>query len=173
MSNYWKETAAIAKQTGKPTATKVLVPTNEALVRKSRTSATCAWALAGISAYNLGLAYFEAPIRFAYGFEVTEVLFELGRAISHWLVYPALVLDLAILAAVVFLGFQAKRLRVWAHMALLALLVADTAILVWFAWINGTNRFAVMMIHLLLFAFLWEGLRSAKLYARRKQTGDA
>jgi len=172
MSDYWKEVNAIAKEPSGPQRSKILVPTNEALVRKAKTGAQWAWALGGLSIFNLGLAYFRAPIRLGYGLGITEALFEVGRAIASWLGYVALALDIGLVGVVVWLGLQARSFKVWAFASLLGFLVADTGVLVWFAWITGTNRIATMLIHLLAFAFLWDGLKVSKLYQKRKESGD-
>lgn len=173
MSNYWKEIDAISKEPGALPLIKVLVPTNEALIRKTKNGAAWTWALAALSVANLALAYFEAPIRLTFGLAITDVLFGFGQAYGPLASYVALALSAPLLGVFVYLGVQAENFKVWAFVSLLVFMAADTGFLIWYAWLTGSSGIATMLFHLLAFAFLWDGWKAAKLYATRRQRGDA
>src|ERR1041384_4645418 len=81
MSNYWDEVKNPSK-TAEPPLTTVLVPTNEALIRKINAAATTLTFIAAVSVINLGLTYVQSPIRFSFGVVLTDLVLIVGAA-SH------------------------------------------------------------------------------------------
>ncbi len=151
----------------------VLVPTNEALVRKVKAGAGWLWLIAGLSVANLVLTHFEAPIRFAVGLGATDLVYEIGQDLNPVLGYAALAVDAVAIGILVYLGFRAKAFRVWAFVTALALMLSDTGILLWLSWLNEELNLAGLMLHLAAMYFLVVGLRAARLHNRRKEISDA
>ncbi len=179
MNDYWQEVKNGPK-TAAPPQTKVLVPTNEALIRKVNASASTLWFVTVVSVINLVLVHIGGPIRFAFGLEMTDLIYAVGHAASAQsqtagsVVFGvALVMNLFVLGGTAALGWCLKKYQEWAFVVSLILIVADLAVIGWITMKTADLPIVEVLVHCVLIYSLWMGMTAAKLYNTRRKSGDA
>ena len=172
MSDYWKEMKTGGK-TVAPPVTKILVPTNEALIRKARTAASWVWGIAGISAMNMALAQSNAPVRFPFGLGFTDFLYTVAHSMGVNPTYAALAINVLVLGCFVGLGFPIKKHRIWAFILSIVLMVLDTGVLFWITRLTMDLPLIALFLHGVAIYSISLGMNASKLYNQRKKSGDA
>jgi len=150
------------------TTTEVLVPTNEALIRRTKNGANWLYAVAALSAVNVFFTHLSSPVRFAVGLGLTDLIYAVGHQLGTGFALFALGADLGILGLVAALGYQARQFRTWAFVTGITLLVLDAAVMFWIAYKTDTSNLGGVIFRVLALAGLITGLRSARLYNTRK-----
>ncbi len=173
MSNYWKQIESIQNTPSAPKSDDVLVPTNEALVRKIKVGAGWPFWIAGLSVLNAALTHFEAPIRFAVGLVMTDLIYAIGHALNPALAYVAVGLDAMILGFLIFLGVQARRSRIWAFVTAITLLVLDVGVQFWVSAEAESLSIIGIIFHALAIHYLVAGMLAANLHNTRVKEGKA
>ena len=172
MSNYWDEVKNPPK-TAQPPLTKVLVPTNEALIRRTNTAANTLWFVVAFSAINIALVHVQSPIWFIFGLQVAYVIDVVGRELGSIAPFVALVINVVLFGLVGFAGWRMKKFEAWAFIFGLSLVGVDVAAIIWVTTKTYDLPLFTLFVRIVITYLLWLGTKAAKLYRERRKTGDA
>jgi hypothetical protein len=148
----------------------ILYPLNATLIRRVKTAAYLPWIMVGISAFNVFLSFYRAPIRLVLGLSITEFIFEIGRAIGPIATYIAMVVILGALCVFSGFGYYALRFRIWAFWAVIAVVSVDTVLFA--ATANIFSAFG-LLYRIGIIVSMFSAIKPAKLYVERRQNGQA